>query len=108
MEREIGYVEQQLGPGAGATSEMIIQTPVDDGGSASVLTSEALLAHLRILKAATRVVVEKDDTAWKLQDLCYAQTIPMSELQVLDSVSHWLQSTSHDDSFLSLSFPTPN
>ena len=26
-------------------------------------------------------------SAWKLKDLCYAQTIPMSELQMLDNVS---------------------
>ena len=64
LERELEYVEQQLGKGAGASNEMIIQTPAnaDSSGTASILTPEALLAHLNILKAATRVVVERDDT----------------------------------------------
>ena len=64
MERELKYVEEQLGKGAGASTEMVIQTPAnaDASGTASILTPEALLAHLNILKAATRVVVEREDT----------------------------------------------
>lgn len=66
---------------------MIIQTPADDyGGLSSVLTPDALLSHLNVLKAASKVVVESDDVAWKLKDLCYAQTIPLSEVQIVDQV----------------------
>ncbi len=61
MERELNYVEEQLGSGAGATMEMLIQTPADINGLSNVLTSDALLAHLDVLTAATRVVVEMDD-----------------------------------------------
>ena len=62
LEKELRYVDDHLGVGAGATNEMLIQTPSEDGGTASILTSEALLAHLEILKTASRVVVERDDT----------------------------------------------
>ena len=86
-------MDEHLGVGAGATNEMMIQTPKDGfsvGSSSSILTSDALLSHLRVLKKATKVVVERDDTAWKLKDLCYAQTIPASELQVLDKVQSYV------------------
>eukprot|EP00095_Tigriopus_kingsejongensis_P000792 maker-scaffold67_size430214-snap-gene-3.36 protein:Tk00792 transcript:maker-scaffold67_size430214-snap-gene-3.36-mRNA-1 annotation:"patched 1 " len=86
LQREMQYVEAHLGQGAGATSEMIIQTPLEDSGTASILTSEALLSHLEVLRSATKVVVEHDDVSWKLQDLCYAQSIPLSEVQVIDQI----------------------
>ena len=55
-------MEDNLGVGAGATSEMLIQTPArPDAVGANVLSSEALLAHLDVLTAATKVVVEMDD-----------------------------------------------
>eukprot|EP00094_Tigriopus_californicus_P007961 TCALIF_07663-PA protein Name:"Similar to ptc Protein patched (Drosophila melanogaster)" AED:0.10 eAED:0.11 QI:0/0.58/0.61/0.92/0.41/0.76/13/146/1111 len=72
--------------GAGATSEMIIQTPIEDSGTASILTSEAMLSHLDVLQAATKVVVDHEDVSWKLRDLCYAQSIPLSEVQMIDQI----------------------
>ena len=101
-------MESNLGLGAGSTSEMIIQTPSDDGGTSSILTAEALLSHLEILQKASKVVVEQDDVyvfpvyqadfsrvnffsffyrAWTLKDLCNAQTIPISEVQMINKVS---------------------
>ena len=50
-----------LGAGAGSIHQLIIQTPSEDSRSASVLTPEALLTHMEVIRAATRVVVEKDD-----------------------------------------------
>ena len=62
LQDELRYVEEKLGSGAGATNEMLIQTPaVDEGGSSSVLTAEALLSHMDVLRSASRVVVEKED-----------------------------------------------
>ena len=95
LQRELTYVEDTLGPGAGATNELIIQTPSDDYeygfGSAgtklsTVLSSEALLLHLDVLRNASKVVVEIDDVTWKLKDLCYAPTIPLTEIQMIDKV----------------------
>ena len=53
------YVEDTLGYGAGSTSELIIQTPVND--DSNVLTPDALLTHLEILRNASKVVVERHD-----------------------------------------------
>jgi hypothetical protein len=61
LEKELQYVSETLGVGAGATHQLIIQTPSEDSRLASVLTPESLLTHLEVIKAATRVVVEKDD-----------------------------------------------
>lgn len=60
LQKELEYVENTLGIGAGATNELIIQTPKEDA-IGSVLTTESLLTHLEVIKAAARVVVEKDD-----------------------------------------------
>ena len=61
LQQELKYVEEKLGYGAGSTSEMIIQTPIDDSGLSSVLTPDSLLTHLDIIKRASQVVVERDD-----------------------------------------------
>ena len=58
LQKELEYVEANLGVGAGATNELIIQTPSNAG---SILTTDALLAHLEVIKAASQVVVEKED-----------------------------------------------
>lgn len=96
LQKELRYVEDTLGAGAGATNELIIQTPLEDDGDQSfgskmtslstVLTSEALLLHLEVLRNASKVVVEKEDVTWKLKDLCYAPTIPLTEIQMIDRV----------------------
>ena len=74
---------------------MIIQTPSEDnkygfGNSkkslSTVLSSEALLLHLEVLRNASKVVVEKEDVTWKLKDLCYAPTIPLTEIEMIDKV----------------------
>ena len=62
LQQEMAYVEEKLGVGAGATPEMLIQTPLrPDAAGADVLSSEALLAHLDVLTAAAKVTVEMDD-----------------------------------------------
>ena len=59
LQTELQYVEDTLGYGAGSTSELIIQTPVND--DSNVLTPDALLTHLEILRNASKVVVERHD-----------------------------------------------
>ena len=62
LQQELEYVEKTLGVGAGATNELIIQTPRRQTNSAgSILTPDALLAHLDVIKTASQVVVEKED-----------------------------------------------
>lgn len=82
LEKELEYVEASLGIGAGATNEMIIQTP--NQGFSSILTPDALLTHLEVLKTASKVMVERNDVTWQLKDLCYAPTIPKTETYVID------------------------
>ena len=74
---------------------MIIQTPSEDNkygfgtskkSLSTVLSSEALLLHLEVLRNASKVVVEKEDVTWKLKDLCYAPTIPLTEIEMIDKV----------------------
>ena len=82
------YVEKTLGVGAGATNELIIQTPRRQTNSAgSILTPDALLAHLDVIKTASQVVVEKEDVTWQLKDLCYELTAPITDITVIDQVS---------------------
>jgi len=86
LQQELKYVEETLGYGAGSTSELVIQTPSDEGGLSSVLSPESLLAHMEIIRNASKVVVERDDVAWELQDLCYAPTIPVSGINMIDQI----------------------
>ena len=58
LDRELGYVERTLGKDYGGINQMLIQTSETRG---SLLTQEALLAHLDVLKEATRVHVDMDD-----------------------------------------------
>ena len=60
LQKELQYVESKLGNGAGATYELIIETP-KESESGSILTTEALLTHLDVIRTASRIVVEKED-----------------------------------------------
>ena len=62
LQKEMDYVESKLGTGAGATNELVIQTPRAEHDAGSILTTDALLTHLDVIQAAKRVVVEKEDT----------------------------------------------
>ena len=57
LDRELAYVEEQLGVGAGGVNQMVIQTTENH----LLLTPDSLLHHLKVLKAATRVVVDHGD-----------------------------------------------
>ena len=61
MAKELQYMSDTLGNGAGSTQQLVIQTPSEDSRSTSVLTPDSLLTHMEVIRAATRVVVEKDD-----------------------------------------------
>ena len=65
MEKELAYMRRTLGEGAGSTHQILIQTPNNSGQGGtggSVLSRDALLAHLRAVHAATKVTVEMFDT----------------------------------------------
>ena len=60
LDREMDYVADTLGAGAGGVNQMFIQTAAE-GGAGKMLTADALLTHLEVLMKATRVTVSKDD-----------------------------------------------
>lgn len=60
LEKELAYMKRTLGEGAGSTHQIMIQTPSQASGS--VLSREAMLAHLRAVQAATKVSVDMFDT----------------------------------------------
>ena len=55
--REMEYMDSTLGEGAGGVNQMLIQT----GEGSNLLSADSLLHHLKILKRASRVTVQKDD-----------------------------------------------
>ena len=59
LQSELEYSAEVLGEGVGSTNQMLIQTGTPDRG---VLTPDALLQHLSVLKHATSVTVEMFDT----------------------------------------------
>lgn len=60
LERELEYVSQTLGEGAGTTNQLLIQTP-KEGFSENILTTSALSTHLNVLQVATNVTVDMFD-----------------------------------------------
>lgn len=83
LDSELEYVERTLGRDSGGINQMLIQT---SPATANILTQEALLAHLDVLKEATRVRVEMDDITWKLSDLCYKTTMPETEIPFVETI----------------------
>ena len=58
LDREMKYLDSTLGEGAGGVNQMVIQTGEQ---KERLLTADALLSHLEVLKRATRVTVHKND-----------------------------------------------
>ncbi|CAG0881976.1 unnamed protein product [Cyprideis torosa] len=84
LEEELDYAKVELGEGAGSVNQLVIQTPEDP--DVNILYPQALLDHLDILSAATRVSVDVYDTTWQLKDLCYAPSAPAFELHFVDQI----------------------
>lgn len=85
LEKELAYMRRTLGEGAGSTHQILIQTP-SNGQGGSLLSRDALLAHLRAVHAATKVTVEMFDTTWRLKDLCYSPSFPSFDIQYIDQI----------------------
>ncbi len=56
LSREMQYVQEALGEGAGTTNEILIQTP--RGGQESVLYPDAMLLHWEALRFALEASVD--------------------------------------------------
>lgn len=56
LENELKYIERTVGEGHGSTNQIVIQTPKTS--DSNILTPNALLHHLEVLRAATEVTVD--------------------------------------------------
>nr|XP_033771764.1 protein patched homolog 2 isoform X5 [Geotrypetes seraphini] len=77
VSHELRYTKEKLGEEAAYTSQMLIQTPKEEGEN--ILSQEALLLHLRAAVAASRVQVSHYGKSWDLNKLCYKSGVPIIE-----------------------------
>ncbi|KAL0850981.1 hypothetical protein ABMA28_006876 [Loxostege sticticalis] len=84
LEAELKYTAKALGEADFSTHQLIIQTAKDP--DASLLHAGALLDHLKVVHAATRVTVHMYDLEWRLKDLCYSPSIPDFEAEHIENI----------------------
>lgn len=78
LENELSYTQRYLGEKESTTHQLFIQTPRQGGRNAqdTVLTTDALLTHLEVLRQATAVTVQMFGITWGLRDICSVPTTP--------------------------------
>nr|XP_021192438.2 protein patched [Helicoverpa armigera] len=84
LEAELKYTAKALGEADSSTHQLIIQTAKDP--DVSLLHAGALLEHLKVVHAATRVTVHMYDIEWRLKDLCYSPSIPDFEAYHIEKI----------------------
>ncbi|XP_013176469.1 PREDICTED: protein patched [Papilio xuthus] len=84
LEAELKYTAKALGEADSSTHQLIIQTAKDP--DVSLLHVGALLAHLKVVQAATRVTIHMYDIEWRLKDLCYSPSIPDFEAYHIEKI----------------------
>ncbi|XP_065204858.1 protein patched-like [Planococcus citri] len=84
LERERKYIENALGESATNTHQLVIQTPKDP--PASLLHSGALLAHLKVIKAASSVTVYLFNEQWRLKDICSSPSFSSFDMYHIDQI----------------------
>ncbi|XP_034874620.1 protein patched homolog 2 isoform X2 [Mirounga leonina] len=77
VSQELHYTKEKLGDEAAYTSQMLIQTPLQEGEN--VLTPEALGLHLQAALTASKVQVSLYGKSWDLNKICYKSGIPLIE-----------------------------
>ncbi|XP_045836163.1 protein patched homolog 2 isoform X4 [Meles meles] len=77
VSQELHYTKEKLGEEAAYTSQMLIQTPRQEGEN--VLTPEALDLHLQAALTASKVQVSLYGKSWDLNKICYKSGIPLIE-----------------------------
>ncbi|XP_019499431.1 PREDICTED: protein patched homolog 2 isoform X2 [Hipposideros armiger] len=77
VSQELRYTKEKLGEEAAYTSQMLIQTPRQEGEN--VLTPEALGLHLQAALAASKVQVSLYGKSWDLNKICYKSGVPLIE-----------------------------
>ncbi|XP_062849076.1 protein patched homolog 1 [Trichomycterus rosablanca] len=77
VSRELRYTKEKQGEEAVFTSQMLIQTPKQEG--TNILTQEALLLHLEAALSASKVQVSLYGKSWDLNKLCFKSGVPIIE-----------------------------
>uniref|UniRef100_A0A8C4L1F5 Patched 2 n=1 Tax=Equus asinus asinus TaxID=83772 RepID=A0A8C4L1F5_EQUAS len=77
VSQELHYTKEKLGEEAAYTSQMLIQTPRQEGEN--VLTPEALGLHLQAALTASKVQVSLYGKSWDLNKICYKSGVPLIE-----------------------------
>ncbi|XP_044239836.2 protein patched homolog 2 isoform X1 [Ursus arctos] len=77
VSQELHYTKEKLGEEAAYTSQMLIQTPRQEGEN--ILTPEALGLHLQAALTASKVQVSLYGKSWDLNKICYKSGIPLIE-----------------------------
>uniref|UniRef100_A0A3B3VSM2 Patched 2 n=1 Tax=Poecilia latipinna TaxID=48699 RepID=A0A3B3VSM2_9TELE len=74
---ELRYTREKQGEESVFTSQMLIQTPKEEG--TNILTQEALLVHMEAALSASKVQVSLFGKSWDLNKICYKSGIPIIE-----------------------------
>ncbi|XP_017327719.2 protein patched homolog 1 isoform X1 [Ictalurus punctatus] len=77
VSRELRYTKEKQGEEAVFTSQMLIQTPKQEG--TNILTQEALLLHLEAAASASKVQVSLYGKSWDLNKICFKSGVPIIE-----------------------------
>uniref|UniRef100_A0A3Q3X268 SSD domain-containing protein n=1 Tax=Mola mola TaxID=94237 RepID=A0A3Q3X268_MOLML len=74
---ELHYTREKQGEESVFTSQMLIQTPKEEG--TNILTQEALLVHMDAALSASKVQVSLFGKSWDLNKICYKSGVPIIE-----------------------------
>ncbi|KAK1879331.1 Protein patched like 1 [Dissostichus eleginoides] len=74
---ELRYTKEKQGEESVFTSQMLIQTPKEEG--TNILTQEALLVHMEATLSASKVQVSLFGKSWDLNKICYKSGVPIIE-----------------------------
>uniref|UniRef100_A0AAQ5YDZ5 SSD domain-containing protein n=1 Tax=Amphiprion ocellaris TaxID=80972 RepID=A0AAQ5YDZ5_AMPOC len=74
---ELRYTREKQGEESVFTSQMLIQTPKEEG--TNILTQEALLVHMEAALSASKVQVSLFGKSWDLNKICYKSGVPIIE-----------------------------
>ncbi|GAA6066834.1 protein patched homolog 1 isoform X1, partial [Tachysurus ichikawai] len=77
VSRELRYTKEKQGEEAVFTSQMLIQTPKQEG--TNILTQESLLLHLEAAVSASKVQVSLYGKSWDLNKICFKSGVPIIE-----------------------------
>lgn len=77
VSQELRYTREKQGEESVFTSQMLIQTPKEEG--TNILTQEALLVHMEAALSASKVQVSLFGKSWDLNKICYKSGVPIIE-----------------------------